>query len=100
MHLTVVCSSDAMILNVSVRMQLGLSYSVPRELLYSDIGACIALKEPCVSDLVELLRHVRLFPVAEASIEQHIPPHVVLRGWHTSNRLAGLQKQVRNRCMS
>jgi hypothetical protein len=65
---------------VNTHMQLSSSYSVPRELLYSDIGACIALREPCVSDLVEFLRHVRLFPVAKASIEQHITPHVVLRG--------------------
>lgn len=58
--------------------RLGLSCLVPREMLYSGIHAS---KEPCVSDLVELLRHVRYYSRVLES-EQHITPHVVTRIWH------------------
>lgn len=69
---------NLLIVIVDVQKEPGLSYLVPRELLYSGIHAS---KEPCVSDLVELLRHVRHYSrVLEK--EQHITPHVIIRIWH------------------
>jgi hypothetical protein len=57
---------------------------------------------PCVSDLVELLRHVSNYSrllKAEASTEQHITPHVSIRMYHAFDRLTCRSKQETDICL-